>query len=160
LPRFGITGHMNLTTGSTALVYQALREALAPYAGDGLTGISCIAKGADSIFAQVVLDLGGDLEVVLPTFNYRETKVKLDHAVQFDELICQATTVRIMPFHIASQAAYQAANEVLVSSCELLFAVWDGQAGAGQGGTASVVEYARSRGVPVKVVWPEGVARG
>jgi hypothetical protein len=69
LARFGVTGHMNLTAGSMSLVYQALRAALAPYAGDGLIGISCIARGADSIFAQVVLDLGGELEDPLLTLT-------------------------------------------------------------------------------------------
>lgn len=66
MARFGITGHMNLTAGSVPLIYQALRAALEPYTGDELVGISCIARGADSIFAQVVLDLGGKLEVLLP----------------------------------------------------------------------------------------------
>lgn len=36
-----------------------------------LVGVSCIARGADSVFAQVVLDVGGRLEVVLPSRNYR-----------------------------------------------------------------------------------------
>jgi len=159
LARFGVTGHMNLTAESMPLVYQALRVALAPYAGDELIGISCIARGADSIFAQVVLDLGGELEVLLPTSNYRETKVKPDHAAQFDELMRQAATVRVLPFRKANRDAYQAANEALVSSSDRLFAVWDCRTGTGKGSTASVVEYARSQGVPVEIIWPAGAKR-
>ncbi len=160
MPRIAITGHMNLTADSVPLVYETITDALAAYAGGELTGISCIARGADSVFAQVVLDVGGKLEVVLPAACYREQKVKPDHAPQFDELIRRATTVRIMPFEEANRVAYEAANEVLVLTCDRLFAVWDGQSGADKGGTASVVEYARSRGVPVEVIWPEGAARG
>ncbi len=142
------------------LVYQAVTDALSPYAGDELTGISCIARGADSVFAQAVLDVGGKLEVVLPAAGYREQKVKSDHAPQFDELLRRATTVRVMPFTEANRAAYEAANDVLVSTCDTLFAVWDGQSGADQGGTASVVEYARSGGVPIEIIWPQRAARG
>lgn len=160
LPRIAVTGHMNLTTGSVPLVYQAIADALTPCASAELTGISCIARGADSVFAQAVLDVGGKLEVVLPAAGYREQKVKPDHAPQFDELLRRATMVRVMPFAEANRVAYEAANEVLVSTCDTLLAVWDGQSGADKGGTASVVEYARLRGVPVNVIWPEGTSRG
>jgi hypothetical protein len=160
MPRFGITGHMNLTPDSVPLVDKALREALAPHAGETLTGVSCIARGADSIFARVVLDLDGKLEVLLPAANYRETKVKPDHAKLFDELMSQATSVRRLPFAEANRDAYEAANEALVSSCDTLYAVWDGQTGVDKGSTASVVEYAGTRGVTVVVTWPEGAERG
>src|SRR5690242_14254630 len=147
---------MNLTPDSVPLVYKAITEALGPYAGDGLTGISCIARGADSIFGQAVLDVGGRLEVVLPAAGYREKKVKPDHLPQFDELLRRATAVRVMPFAEANRLAYEAANEALVKSADLLVAVWDGQSGADQGSTASVVAYARAQGVRVEVVWPPG----
>lgn len=160
MARIAITGHMNLTADSVPLVYEAITDALAAYAGDELTGISCVARGADSVFAQAVLDVGGELEVVLPAAGYREQKVKPDHAPQFDELMRRATTVRVMPFEEANRVAYEATNEVLISTCDTLFAVWDGQSGVDKGGTASVVEYARSCGVPVEVIWPEGASRG
>lgn len=160
MPRIAITGHMNLTVGSLVVVRKAITDALIPYASGTLTGISCIARGADSVFAQAVLDLGGKLEVVLPAADYRAEKVEADHAAQFDELVRRATTVRVMPFEKADRVAYEAANDVLVSTCDTLFAVWDGQSGADKGGTASVVESARSRGVPVMVMWPAGASRG
>src|SRR5207245_1835073 len=97
------------------------------YAGNDLVGISCIARGADSIFAQAVLDLGGKLEVVLPCRHYREQKVKPDHAPQFDDLLGRATIVHVLPFDEANRDAYEKANELLLSSGERLIAVWDGQ---------------------------------
>jgi hypothetical protein len=159
LPRFGITGHVNLTPATEPLVYHALSEALAPYAGAELTGISCIAQGADAIFAQVVLALGGRLEVLVPAENYRDKKVSAEYGAKFDELIDKAAVVRVLPFADADPDAYDAANQQLVALSDLVLAVWDGVTGSGKGSTASVVEYARAKGVPVEVIWPEGAQR-
>lgn len=93
-----------------------------------LVGVSCIARGADSVFAVAVLDVGGRLEVVLPSRNYRERKVKPDHAAQFDDLVARAAVVRVMDFDDAGREAYEAANEAVVGTCDRLIAVWDCQA--------------------------------
>lgn len=67
MTRIGVTGRMNLTPPTVPLVREAIRQALAPYVPEGLTGVSCIAVGADSIFAEVVLDLGGAYEAANET---------------------------------------------------------------------------------------------
>ncbi|GAA4924684.1 hypothetical protein HD597_011329 [Nonomuraea thailandensis] len=156
--RIGVTGHMNLTPEAARLVSDALRAHLDGAAD--IVGVSCIARGADSLFADAVLAAGGELEVVLPSRDYRQTKVKPDHAEQFDRLMKAATTVRVMDFDQASREAYEAANEAMLSSVDELLAVWDGQPGTGKGGTAEAVAEARERGVKVIVIWPEGAARG
>lgn len=158
--RIGMTGHMNLTADTVPLVYgEIVRQITATGDAAEVTGVSCIARGADSVFAKAVLDIGGRLEVVLPSRNYRERKVKPDHAPLFDELLQRAERVRVMDFDDAGVDAYEAANEVVVGSCDRLFAVWDGEAGE-RSGTGSVVALARERDVPVTIVWPEGSARG
>ena len=96
--RIGITGHSNLTVESAPWVADALRAELAAHASDGLVGVSCLARGADQLFARAVLELGGALEVVIPAADYRIRKVKPDNAAAFDELIGQATMVRTLPF--------------------------------------------------------------
>jgi len=159
LPRFGITGHVNLTPNSTPVVYRTICEKLRPYTGAALTGVSCIAEGADAIFAQAVLDLGGRLEVVVPAEDYR-TKIPANYASTYDELIRRAASVRVLPFAESGRDAYEAANHAMVGSfLDRLFAVWDGKSEGGKGNTASVVEYARSLSVPVEVLWPEGAER-
>lgn len=160
MAKIGVTGHMNLTAATVPLVREAIRKVLAPYVPEGLVGVSCIAAGADSIFADVVLDLGGALVVVLPAVDYRARKVKPEHAEQFDDLIRRASSVRVMPYEVSNRDAYEAANEALITSADRLIAVWDGRAPADKGGTASVVEYAQAKGVPVDVIWPEGAERG
>ena len=47
----------------------------------------------------------------------------------------------------------------MVDRSERLVAVWDGKPARGIGGTADIVSYARQKGVPVVVLWPEGATR-
>ncbi|WP_207386153.1 SLOG family protein [Protofrankia symbiont of Coriaria ruscifolia] len=150
---------MDLTPATVPLIRAAFREALAAHAPEGLTGVSCIAAGADSIFAEVVLELGGDLEVILPAADYREHKVKPDHAELFDSLVRRAARVWVMPHDVSNRAAYEAANEALLDSVDLLLAVWDGRAPADRGGTAAVIEDARSRKLDIKIIWPDDAKR-
>src|SRR4051794_15156178 len=82
------------------------------------------------------------------------------NADRFDALIRRASNVRVMPHVVSNSDAYEAANEALILSCDMLFAAWDGQSPADKGGTAAVVESARSRGVSVEVIWPDGATRG
>lgn len=138
----------------------ALREHLKPYARYELTGISCIAKGSDSLFAEAVLEVGGRLVVVIPSLDYRQKKVKPDHAETFDRLVAAAAEVIVLPHEAANRQAYEAANRTLLQRADRLVAVWDGKPPSGKGGgTADTVEEAREAAMPVDVVWPEGAER-
>jgi hypothetical protein len=156
-----VTGHLDLTDASVPLVRDALRETLKPYASGGdLTGISCIAKGSDSLFAEAVLELGGRLVVVIPSQDYRQAKVKPDHAETFHRLTAAAAEVLILEHETANRSAYEDANRTLLRRADRLLAVWDGAPPSGKGGgTADTVTEAREAGLPVDVVWPQGAAR-
>ncbi|HVB43899.1 MAG TPA: hypothetical protein VNF47_14520 [Streptosporangiaceae bacterium] len=158
--RIAVTGHMDLTPATTTLVDAALRDLLADYQSADLTGVTCLARGADQIFARAILDRGGQLVVILPSPSYREQKVRPDNLAEFDSLLSRATEVRQMPFAESGREAYEAANSVLLDLADQLAAVWDGQPGKDQGGTGAVVQQARELGKPVHVIWPNGAARG
>ncbi|MEN8655138.1 hypothetical protein ABCR94_32280 [Streptomyces sp. 21So2-11] len=154
-----VTGHMDLTDGSVPLVRAALREVLLSYRED-LVGISCIAAGADSLFAEAIVEAGGRLVAVLPSQDYRQTKVKPGHAELFDRLHAAADEVLVMPHSTANREAYEAANAVLLERADRLVAVWNGSPPSAKGGgTADVVADARTAGMPVDVVWPDGAER-
>ncbi|CAM5400619.1 hypothetical protein [Streptomyces fumanus] len=156
-----VTGHMDLTEDTVPLVRAALDDLLKPYADGGdLVGVSCIAKGADSLFSEAVLAAGGRLTVVVPSRDYRRTKVKPDHAALFDRLAEAADEVLVLPNDTADRHAYEAANAVLLQRADRLVAVWDGKPPSGKGGgTADTVLEAQAAGFPVDVVWPTGAAR-
>ncbi|MGW1997443.1 hypothetical protein [Embleya sp. NPDC001921] len=157
---YGITGHINLAPDTVPLVDRAVRDLLARVAPDELVGYSCLAAGADAIFAHAVLELGGRLVVLLPSADYGATKVGPDYRASFEHLIARADEVRVMPFRRASVDAYAAANDALLAAVDVVFAVWDGRPGGARGGTAEVVAKARAAGTRVRVVWPPGAARG
>jgi hypothetical protein len=158
VPRVGVTGHTNLSVATVPLVVAAIRAELEPMRA-GLTGVTCLARGADQLFARIVVELGGRLEVVLPAPDYRARKVSADNLAEFDALLAAASAVHTMAFERSGGPSYQAASEHMLSTVDLLVAVWDGRPAAGHGGTADAVAAARATGVAVTVIWPEGAAR-
>src|SRR5918995_976788 len=119
-----------LADGTEALVYRALTEALRPHAAD-LHGVTCLANGADQLFARAVHALHGTFEVVLPAADYRRTVIGPRERPAFDRLLRRAATVSYMPFDTSGPA----------------------------GSTADVVRRAARLGVPVTVYWPGGAQR-
>lgn len=156
--RIGITGHSNLSTDTVPLVAAVLRSLLTD-TPPPIVGVSCLARGADQVFARAVLDLGGELEVVLPASDYRERKVNLSDAADFDELLGKTSTITTMPFAESNRHAYMAASEHVLATVDCMVAVWDGHPSDGHGGTGDVVATARERGLPVTVIWPDGSNR-
>jgi hypothetical protein len=155
--RIAISGHRGLPEPTAGLVDAAIRAALADQVPD-VTGISCLADGADQIFARAVIDLGGKLEVVIPATAYRAGLPDSAHR-EYDRLLAQAVAVQRLPFTESTSQAHMAASKVMLGAADELYAVWDGQPSRGYGGTADVVSYARERGVPVRVIWPASAQR-
>ena len=58
MPRLAFCGHRGLSAATESLVDRAVRAALAASAPD-LTGLSCLADGADQIFARAITAVGG-----------------------------------------------------------------------------------------------------
>ncbi|MGW7517596.1 hypothetical protein ACWGJ2_18595 [Streptomyces sp. NPDC054796] len=85
---------MDLTEDTVPPVRAGPERVLAWYEASALTGVSYIAKGADPLFAEVLLVVGGRLVVVVPSADYRRAKVKPAHAVTFDRLVEAADVVR------------------------------------------------------------------
>jgi hypothetical protein len=155
----GFTGHAGLPPATVELVAAELRAWLTPHAGPELVGISLLGPGADQLFARIVLELGGHLYVVIPARKYRDQFTDEDAQREYDRLHAIATYFEELDYTDSTEEAHMAAGRAMVEKADVLVAVWDGQPSRGQGGTADVVAYARERGVPVEVIWPEGASR-
>jgi hypothetical protein len=150
--RIGVTGHQDLPESTLPAITRAVRAQLE--AAVDITGVSSLAAGADQLFCSVVLDLGGELEVIVPSDHYEST-LSGSSLLLYHRLLAEAKDVRRLAYARPSEEAFLAAGKEVVERCDLILAIWDGQPAAGLGGTADIVRYARQRGVPVQVIWPE-----
>ncbi|MFD8328174.1 hypothetical protein [Streptomyces lydicus] len=155
-----VTGHMDLADEAIGRIRAGLRELLADLPADALVGRSCLARGADTLFAEEILSLGGRLSAIIPSRDYREAVVRPADLAEFDALCAAAAEVVVLPYEHAGRAAYEAANRRLLQDADRLVAIWDGSAPTGRGGgTADTVAAARQAGLAVDVVWPLGAFR-
>ncbi len=134
-------------------------------------GYSSLACGADLIFNEILLERGGEVNIVLP-FAVREFKLAsvdifpgTDWPERFDAILKQAATVTTISElgDPDDGAVYDFCNQA-ISGMALLksqflgmdvkpLVVWDGKEGDGIGGTASVVQYWRDKqGMNVEIV--------
>ncbi|MFB7905818.1 hypothetical protein ACFC1T_05280 [Kitasatospora sp. NPDC056076] len=156
--RIGITGHRGLNPEVEAKVRQLLIDIASEEDPRALTVVSCIADGPDSWMAEIALEHGGLLEAVIPADGYRDGLPDWHHPL-YDRLLGSAAAVHRTGLTESDSAAHMAGSELLVQQVDKLLAVWDGLPARGYGGTADVVAYARRRGVPVEVLWPQGARR-
>ncbi|MEV7868399.1 hypothetical protein AB0P17_20385 [Streptomyces sp. NPDC088124] len=156
--RVGITGHRGLPPAVELQVKALLAQRAASFDASDLVGVSCIADGPDTWWAQAVLSVGGCLEVVVPAAEYRDGLPDWHHH-DYDSLLSQAAETHHTGLRESTSEAHQAGSEVLVGRSDLVLAVWDGLPARGYGGTADVVAYAERVGVPVTVLWPDGATR-
>lgn len=153
----GCSGHQLVPDAARRFVRDGIAAVLTR-ADAPIVGLSSLAVGADQLFAELVLDAGGDLKVIVPSDEYEST-FDADGRARYVALLAAAREVEKLTFPAPTEAAFLAAGRRIVDECELLIAVWDGLRARGVGGTADIVEYARRLGRPVEVVWPSGVAR-
>jgi hypothetical protein len=153
----GVTGHQGLDSETRELVAAELRSVLEDTRP--LRGIGSLAEGADQIFAEVVLSVGGTISAVIPAAGYEGTFEGADTLGAYRRLLAHCEEVIELPFHDPGEEAFWAAGQEVVRRAELVVAVWDGEPAAGLGGTADVVAFAESIGRPVRRVWPLGARR-
>lgn len=123
-----------------------------------LIGISCLADGPDSIFAQQVLESGGRLVAVIPASKYRES-LPAEHHELYDSLLGRASETVALDRTESDSEAHMDASLRMLELADKLIAVWDGQPARGYGGTADVVSAANDKNIPVTIVWPPGATR-
>lgn len=153
----GVTGHQHLPPESRTHIASGIDEVLRSRSAD-LIGVCSLAAGADQLFAQAVLDLGGALHVVVPCERYDETFGQAD-LLRFRKLLRAAARVETLAHPVPTEEAFLDAGHRVADICDVLVAVWDGKPARGIGGTADVVDYAKSVGRDVVIIWPPGVER-
>ena len=159
----GVTGHRpnRLPEREWPRVRRDLSEVMAEIetanAGRRPVLVSGLAEGADRLAAFVALGRGWALRAVLAFHSSRFEQDFADpHSIgEFRALVAASAKVE-MPGERANanrsaEDSYDAVGQRLLKLCEVLIAVWDGEASRGKGGSVEIIEQARRGGVPV--IW-------
>jgi hypothetical protein len=157
LPNFrvvGFSGHRQLQDPSGVSVrIHAELEQLRRSSPDEWIGLCSVAEGSDQLFINQVRALGMSWHAVLPLpgaeFANDFTPPEWQRV---EELLETAEHVRVITENGTREDAYLDCGMETVNGADVLLAVWDGEQARGKGGTADVVDYARSLGKPVIVI--------
>ena len=167
----GVTGHRTevLPEGSVPVLRERIRDALQQIERSGrdllakeqgcfasvaptLRFVSPIADGADQIAAEVALELGWELQAILPFERayYRASLANDAARAQLDTFIERAACLLELPGDPThSLDAYVMTGRATVAHCDILIAIWDGLPPRGRGGTGEVVQLALTRGTAI-----------
>ncbi|GAA3853447.1 hypothetical protein GCM10023084_04600 [Streptomyces lacrimifluminis] len=155
--RIGVTGHRSIPAAVLPSVRTGIRRQLE--GDEEMEALSCLAAGADQLFADIALDHGVPVTAVIPGMDYEAHLGDADTRAAYRRLLGSCRTRVNLPEEATHEEAYFAAGRWIVDHVDRLVAVWDGQPARGLGGTGDVVAYARRMGVPVTVLWRPGVLR-
>ncbi|WP_241911432.1 hypothetical protein [Streptomyces sp. DH-12] len=153
-----VVGHRDLTDGSLRWVESAVRTRLARHSARA-TAMVRAGAGTPLASGRAARASGCPLAVVIPTVIGVPALPPPQDRPATGELLTLADQVRLLDYDPTDRDACVVADERLVAAGSLLLAVWDGSPSDGRDATAHLVTYARARGIPVEVLWPEGAAR-
>jgi hypothetical protein len=167
----GVTGHRAevLPEGSIPVLRERVRDVLVQIEqaardllereGDcfaalppKLRFVSPVADGADQITAELALELGWELQAILPFEReaYRASLANHGARERFDALIERTVCLLELPGDPSHTLdAYVMTGRATVAHCDVLIAIWDGLPPRGRGGTGEVVQLALTRGTAI-----------
>lgn len=150
----GVTGHRYLKeTGKIIKGVDKALKMIGETFGSPLIMFSALAEGADRLVVFRAQAMWDDVQLIalLP--------MRLDdYFAEFTSFVSKAEIISLL--ETADQviellddgshtAAYLEAGKQILDKCDVLIAIWDGQASQGEGGTAEIVALARERGLPL-----------
>lgn len=155
----GITGHRDLKADEIPGIRERVRELFLDlqerYPTRKLRLLSPLAEGADRLAANVAVELGMELSVVMPMpIGVYHTEFSSAESVsEFDGLYAGAHDVFELPIARngsiesiskpgrARDLQYAQCGVFLSAHCHILLALWDGKMSGQLGGTAQVVRF-------------------
>ncbi|MFH9861472.1 hypothetical protein [Streptomyces sp. NPDC017202] len=154
-----VVGHPDLAPWTLALLEEELRTRLARCAEAGRTGLVRAGQGLPVVFGRAAKRAGPALVTVVPTPNRMPALRRERDRLAAGELLLLSERVRLLEYDPADRDACIGADERVLRACAEMVAIWDGTASNGRDTTAHLVAYARSHGVDVEVLWPDGAER-
>src|SRR6266542_2868709 len=120
MTRVGVTGHQRLDDESAwPWVKTTLRSVCSEFQRP-LIGISSLAEGADQLFAETVLDVGGALEALVPFPEYADRFQSATARSKFAALLARAVRVETLPAAASDEHGYFIAGQKIARDCDVL----------------------------------------
>ncbi|RPE46639.1 hypothetical protein EDD90_9989 [Streptomyces sp. Ag109_O5-1] len=154
-----VVGHPDLTAPTLAMLEEELRRRLAEFARTGRAGLVRAGQGLPVAFGRAARAAGLALVTVLPSRNGVPDVLESSDRTAAGELLLLSEQVRLLEYDPSDRGSCVGADESLLRSCARLLAVWDGSPTDGRDATAHLVAFARSSGIAVEVLWPDGAGR-
>jgi len=157
LPLFrvvGFSGHRQIQDPHRAAsaITAALEQLRHESPGDWI-GLSSVATGGDQLFVEQVLRLGLSWHAILP-LPPREFSQDFSPPewLEVEQHLARASHVLVVDENGSREDAYLDCGMETVDGADVLIALWDGEPARGKGGTADVVDYAKSIGKPMLIL--------
>ena len=150
----GVTGHRDLVSDEIGPLRSRIRalfeDLICRFPHTPLRVMTALAEGADRLAADVAIECGVDLQVVLPmsAADYRDDFHGADSVKEFDLLCARANVITLEPGDAGTPSTgegrdmlYARAGMFISAHCHILLAIWDGQPSHRLGGTAQIIYF-------------------
>jgi hypothetical protein len=150
----GFTGHRRLldVAGAAHAIRGALESLTRRFPGEWIA-LSSIANGGDRVFVEQARALGLPWHAILPLPRAEFAKdFTPEEWAMVEAKLASADHVRTIGEAGDREESYLDCGIETVHEADVLLALWDGDPARGKGGTADVVQYARSINKPLLIV--------
>ncbi|WP_166336985.1 hypothetical protein [Sphingobacterium chungjuense] len=138
--KIGITGHQEFEADLTDWIENEITKEITMMR-QIRSAYTCLAIGADQLFAKVMISLNIQLTAIIPCSRYEDT-FDTNNRERYLELLSLCKQIKKLNYSEPSEKAFLEAGHVIAEESDVLFAIWDGKPAKGLGGTADIVEYA------------------
>lgn len=145
--KLGITGHQRLEQYDSKWIESAINNFLSE--NKVTEGFTCLAAGADQLFARLLERRNIPFSAVIPCKEYETTFREQGDLFAYQRLEKQAAQLYFLPFEHPSEQAFFEAGKEIVAHSDRILAIWDGKKAQGLGGTADIVAEALQQFKPV-----------
>jgi hypothetical protein len=149
----GFSGHRTLPDEAKCrrLIYDFMAAKKAA-TSEIICGVSSVAAGADLLFAEICLELGIPLRILLPMpREYFQQDFDAATWSRAEQVMQKAAAVEVTGNQTLREERYYECGIETVQQTQLLIVLWNGKPAQGMGGTEEIVTFARDMGKPV--VW-------
>jgi len=146
---FAVTGHRDICKKAIPQIKKILKNTFESfqkkYPHTPMILISALAEGADMLVAEVAIECGVELHIMLPYQEevYLKSFKDSENIKIFNKLKSKASKIEVISNidKYSAEKAYEMLGKKLADLSTILIALWDGKYSGEKGGTSEVIKY-------------------